>query len=212
MRKATITGARLIQHQLSQGGRRTYPVMITLTYASVDSWHSRDVSEFLKTCREWFRRRRKRFHYCWVAELQARGAVHYHVVVWMPKGLMLPKPDKSGWWRHGMTRIEAARNPVGYIAKYVSKEATARPLPSGLRMHGRGGLDDTSRIEQRWWCSPLWVRQWSGSIQDMRRIPGGGFLCVATGEWRPSPYQVFLDGGDIFIRRVETISEDYPIQ
>ena len=209
MRKATITGARLIQHQLSRGGQRTYPVMITLTYAGMDLWHSQHVSVFLKICREWFRRQGKRFHYCWVAELQQRGAVHYHVLVWMPKGITLPKPDKHGWWPHGMTRIEKARNAVGYMAKYVSKKATSRPFPKGLRMHGRGGLNNTGRIEMRWWCSPLWVRQWCSNITDVRRVTGGGFVCVDTGEWRPSPYEVFLEGGSIFLRikRSATIGE-----
>ncbi len=114
VRQATITGARLLQQQLTDGGRRTYPVMVTLTYAALDRWNSRHVSDYLKTCREWFRRRKRPFHYCWVAELQQRGAVHYHVMIWMPKDLTLPKPDKRGWWPHGFTRIEKARNAVGY--------------------------------------------------------------------------------------------------
>lgn len=212
LRKSTITGARLIQQQLESGGRRTYPVMITLTYAGLDSWRSHHVSGFLKICREWFRRRGKKFHYCWVAELQDRGAVHYHVIVWMPKGYTLPKPDRRGWWPHGLTRIEAVRNAVGYIAKYVSKESTARSFPTGIRLHGRGGLSSTSRIEMRWWSCPLWVRRWCSNIQDIQRTPGGGFLCVATGEWRPSPWEVFLRDGAIFIRLKPSISEACQIQ
>ena len=204
MRKATITGARLIDQHLRAGGRRTYPVMITLTYARLDSWSSLHVTGFLKSCREWFRQRDRKFYYCWVAELQKRGAVHYHVVVWMPKGYRLPKPDKRGWWPHGLTKIEAARNPVGYIAKYVSKETLSARLPKGCRMHGRGGLTASARIEMRWWSAPRWVRSWRSSISDVRRMPGGGFVCVVTGEWRPSPYIVFLSGGAIFLRAKES--------
>lgn len=194
-RHATITGARLIQEQLTRGGRRTYPVMITLTYGAAWLCSNGHITTYLKRCRELFRRRGKRFHYCWVAELQQRGVVHYHVVVWMPKGLQLPKPDKAGWWRYGMTRIEAARNAVGYLAKYVSKDTLKQQFPKGLRVHGRGGLSRASRIEQRWWASPLWVRRWTGEIVDVRRAKSGGFVRLDTGEYRPSPFEVVrIDG------------------
>lgn len=88
------------------------------------------------------------------------GAVHYYVIFWMPKDFRLPKPDKRGWRRHGMTKIEAVRNPVEYMAKCVSKEATTRPFPSGMRMRGRCDQDNMRRIELRWWCCPLCVRRW----------------------------------------------------
>jgi len=199
-RKSTITAARLLQEQLSEGGHRTYPVMVTLTYAAIDRWSSKHVSAHLKTCREWFRRRGYKFDYLWVAELQKRGAVHYHVLIWMPKKLQLPKPDNAGWWRHGMTKIEKVRNAVGYAAKYVSKDALNHKFPRGLRLCGRGGLSRRSVVELRWWNSPVWVRRWLPTITDVRRTPGGGYLCLETGEWRPSPYEVFLIGGQIYIR------------
>ncbi len=200
MRSATITGARLLQEQITQGGHRTYPVMVTLTYAMLDNWSSKHVTAYLKRCREWFRRRGHAFHYCWVAELQKRGAVHYHVMIWMPAKLRLPKPDKNGWWPHGMTRIEKARNAVGYMAKYVSKESLNQEFPRGLRLHGRGGLSDKSKIELRWWAAPAWVRRWTRSIADVRRSIGGGYFRVDTGEWRPSPYEVIRINGEMFLR------------
>lgn len=198
-RQATITGARLMHEQLVQNGKRTYPVMVTLTYAALGMWSSRHVTRYLKNCREWFRRRNESFHYCWVAELQKRGAVHYHVMIWMPKGYRLPKPDKCGWWPHGMTRIEKARNAVGYLAKYVSKDALRVDFPKGLRLHGRGGLSTNSQVELRWWCSPSWARRWTKSICDVRRFSGGGFIRNDTGEWRPSPYRVILVNGHRYL-------------
>jgi hypothetical protein len=199
LRCATITGARLIEQQLSQGGQRTFPVMITLTYSPRVLWSSRHVSDFLKISREWFRRRGRKFYYAWVAELMKNGMVHFHVIVWMPKGYRLPKPDKHGWWPHGMTRIEGARNPVGYIAKYCSKTDQPNWFPKGLRTHGRGGLDVTSRIEARWWSSPGWVRKWCSSITDVRRVTGGGFVCVDTGEWQASPWHVVFSAGRVHL-------------
>ncbi len=199
LRCATITGARLLQEQLSKGGQRTYPVMITLTYSPRVSWNSRHVSDFLKIAREWFRRRGRKFYYVWVAELTKKGAVHFHVIVWMPKGYRLPKPDKRGWWPHGLTRIEAARNAVGYIAKYCSKAGQPSSFPKGLRTHGCGGLNASSKIERRWWSAPLWVRQWCTSITDVRRVTGGGFVCVDSGEWRQSPWIVIFNGGRVYL-------------
>jgi len=203
LRCATITSARLLQAQLSRGGQRTYPVMITLTYSPRVLWNSRHVSAFLKNAREWFRRRGHKFYYVWVAELMKSGMVHFHVIVWMPKGYRLPKPDRRGWWPHGLTRIEAARNPVGYIAKYCSKADQPNSFPKGLRTHGRGGLDAIGQIEMRWWSAPRWVRQWCSSITDVRRVTGGGFVCVDTGEWRASPWRILFYGAKIYVVHVE---------
>ena len=80
--------------------------MLTLTYREVGAWHPRHISELLQRVRVWLRRRGERLRYVWVGELQQRGALHYHVLCWLPRGLTLPKPDKQGWWTHGSTRIE----------------------------------------------------------------------------------------------------------
>lgn len=160
-----------------------------------------DLPDFLELSREWFRRRGRQFYYAWVTELMKNGMVHFHVVVSMPKGYRLPKPDVRGWWPHGLTRVEAARSPVGYLAKYCSKAHQHNSFPKGLRTHSRGGLDATGRIEMRWWSSPKWVRQWCSSITDVRRTMGGGFACVDTGEWKPSPWAGEFVGGTIALRR-----------
>ena len=59
-------------------------------------------------------------HYVWVLELTKRGRPHYHVLFWLPKGVSMPKADKQGWWKHGMTR-SGGHSPVGYLCKYTSK-------------------------------------------------------------------------------------------
>ena len=65
--------------------------------------------------------------YAWVAELQKRGAVHYHLIVYTKKGASIPFPDRA-WgrknyiaWKWGYTKVEKARLPQ-YLASYVSKE------------------------------------------------------------------------------------------
>jgi Protein of unknown function (DUF3296). len=40
-------------------------------------------------------RRGHKLPYVWVAELQKRGALHYHVLLWLPRGLTLPNPTSK---------------------------------------------------------------------------------------------------------------------
>ena len=95
--------------------------MVTLTYREDVEWSPRQVSGYLKCVREWARRKDIFIHYVWVLELTKRGRPHYHVLFWLPKGVSMPKADKQGWWKHGMTRSEWAHSPVGYLCKYTSK-------------------------------------------------------------------------------------------
>ena len=125
--------------------------------------------------------------------------MHYHVIIWMPSGYHIPKPDKSGWWPYGMTEIKAAENAVGYLAKYASKGNRYDSFPKGLRMHGNGGLNTACKIERRWWSAPRWVRQRRPDITDVRRVTGGGFVCVDTGEWLASPWKVHFEFGRVYL-------------
>jgi hypothetical protein len=123
-------------------GRSAYrKTFITLTYRDGGDWQRRHISDFLANLRKWLQARDAVLMYAWVAELQKRGVLHYHLIVWVPRRLRLPCPDKSGWWPHGMSNIETARNPVGYMVKYAT---TTRPedlkrLKKGVRLHGNGG-------------------------------------------------------------------------
>jgi len=111
--------------------RDVRPVMVTLTYAPGSEWEPWHVSRYLQAVHSWAVRQGVTLPRVWVAELQlgrfiASGcrpaeAVHFHVLFWLPARLSMPKADKRGWWPHGMTRTERARNPVGYMAKYASK-------------------------------------------------------------------------------------------
>lgn len=100
-------------------------------------------------------------------------------------------PDKRGWWLHGLTRIEWARNAVGYIAKYASKFSSlmAFHFPKGFRTHAVGGLNEESRRELRWWRSPLEAREALGDLADIRKYVGGYFDKLTGVAW-PSPWKV----------------------
>lgn len=106
--------------------------MITLTYAPEHSWKQNQIRTFMQSLRGELKN--DFMAYGWVAELQKRGAVHYHIYCAVPPGTMLPKPDKSGMWPYGMSRVETGKTPY-YLLSYASKKhQKAGPFPKGLRM------------------------------------------------------------------------------
>lgn len=198
MRRATHCSADQLTQAMQAGGFRWRPAMLTLTYREERPWEPRDISETLKRIRQWMGRRGHKLRLAWVAELTARGAVHYHACIWLPKGLTLPKPDKQGWWPHGHTRIEWARRPISYMVKYTSKGEDSFRLdehgnfqritfPKGCRIHGRSGLDLAQRRIVAWWCLPRYVRENFSKVGSrIVRANGGGWLDHDTGQWLPS--------------------------
>ena len=163
-------------HAVSRKGHRgDVPWMVTLTYRGDNSqWEGRHVSAGLEACGKWARRLGFAFRYVWVAELQQRGVIHYHVACWLPRGVSMPKWDKRGWWPHGMTNVIRARHATAYLMKYLSKGGDYGQLPRGARAYGVGGLDHSLRRARRWLRLPAFV-QGNSSIHDAwsRRIGGG---------------------------------------
>jgi hypothetical protein len=199
MRKNVITSARLHVEAGRTGGFRGRWAMLTLTYREDVRWIANQVASLLDHLRKYATRAGFVARYVWVLELTKRLRPHYHVLVWLPKGRSLPKPDKQGWWPHGMTKIEWAKNAVGYLAKYASKAdpESQIAMPKGARLSGVGGLVKEQRIELRWWKSPLWVREVFSSICDLGKPPGGGWVNRETGEFLPSPWRCFFFGGSL---------------
>jgi len=178
---------------------------ITLTYADADGWQPGHFSAFRNALKCWCRARRVRLRFVWVAELQKRGALHYHVVVWLPRGKFLPQADTQGWWPHGMTNIVTAQSPIGYITKYASKTTAAQAAgyPKGARMCGHGGLTPEGRRHVRYWQSPFWVRDSLGGRADIRKV-SGGYMDKLTGEFLPSPWRVVVGaGGQVWAYRID---------
>ena len=108
-------------------------VMYTLTYKGLSDWEPRHVSGF---CR-WLRRT-GHTGYTWVGELQKRGAVHYHVLASLPKGIQWTKPTGGHGWARGFTWVSDGIRKPFYIMKYLQKGATNGPairFPSGFRLY-----------------------------------------------------------------------------
>ncbi len=53
--------------------------MVTLTYRPDVEWSAEHVKASMQRFRDWARVRAPGTRYLWVAELQKRGAVHYHL-------------------------------------------------------------------------------------------------------------------------------------
>lgn len=200
LQRSVLTAARLHVQQRP----RWKVAMLTLTYRPDVQWAAGQVSTLVRHIRQYLDRRGIPMRFVWVQEFTKKGRPHYHMLLWLPLGLTLPKPDKRGWWACGMTKIEWARNAVGYIAKYASKgDALAQPA-KGARMHGSGGLTDEALLEQRWWKLPGWLR---GDVEPSDRVrravpgSGGGFVHPDSGEVYRSPWEVFFKGGYVFIQR-----------
>lgn len=205
LRRAVGFSARC--HGVARQGHRPDDVlMITLTYAKGGDWRPDHVKSLLTHVRKWLQRRSLRCRYTWVAELQARGVIHYHIALWVPVGVRLPKPDEQGWWPYGSTRIEVARSAPRYLMKYLSKPKTGVGnwrLPEGARMYGVGGLDHSLRRARRWLGLPVWVQSYSDIFDDWRRAPGGGW-CDPDGEVFRSEFKVARCGSQFALERVCT--------
>lgn len=184
-------------------GRRYYrATFLTLTYHWGEDWEAGHLGAFTRAARKWFERQGETFRIAWVAETQKRGAIHYHAVLFVPRHLRLPCPDRCGWWPHGMSKVETARNPVGYLTKYASKAtaADAHSFPKGARMHGGCGLSKQRSVWRRTTLLSQWVRQAFrealGSLRDLDVVKvAGGYMDRGSGLFVSSPWRVVIDDG-----------------
>lgn len=201
---SVLTAARLHVQQRP----RWRVAMLTLTYRPDVNWSPGQISEVVRHIRQYLKRRGIPMRQVWVQEFTKKGRPHYHMLLWLPLGLTLPKPDKRGWWPYGMTKIEWAKNAVGYIAKYASKGDSLSLPAKGARMHGNGGLTDEALQEQRWWKLPGWLRHKVIPAEGVKRAlarSGGGFVHPGSGEVYKSPWVVIFKGGYVFLQERGTV-------
>ena len=213
-------GLGIAAKQLHNLGPRNQQIwMQTLTYKGDNrNWRPEHISRYLDALRRWHYARTgsRTTRYAWVAELQERGVIHYHVIVWLSAGLVPPKPD-TAWrrtdkrgnvtheppmWPHGMSNRQRSTAPVAYLMKYASKieSKTVGSFPHGARIHGAGGMDPTGRSIRRWVLWPAYV-QGNASVTDrFKPAPGGGFVNHETGELLLPEFAPTGGGFSSFIR------------
>lgn len=194
-RAQAVTGKR---------AHREQAVMVTLTYAGDNSdWKPEHLTGAIHAFRQWCNRRGFRCRYVWVAELQKRGVIHYHLLAWLPVSECMPMWDRRGWWPHGMTKTERARNAVPYLLKYLSKDASKSfgSFPCGARIYGVGGLDAGLRRARAWLNRPAFVRGNGAASDQWRRAKGGGWVDPEGVIW-PSEFERVTVCGQDGLRRV----------
>lgn len=145
-------------------------VMVTLTYENVGDYGPGDVRNYLNRVRGMLKE--DLLAWSWVAELQKRGAMHYHVVMLVKKGTNLPKPDEHGHWEKGMSRVQTIRSPY-YLVRYTGKERQKdlSRFPKGARLYGSsirfGGKE--MRLIYRYKAGLL---NWEGAGESAYRFKG----------------------------------------
>lgn len=185
-------------------GYRTRLIMITLTYRSAEDWRPNHIRDFIKRVKRHLKS--DAIAVAWVAELQKRGAVHYHVLVYARARARLPKPDTAGWWAHGSTRIEAARSRY-YIMKYAQKQAfcdergDVLDFPPGARIFAVWIAPRYYSPVVRWifrlssipgWLSEFLLSSPLLLCADFFRNPGGGWrVRPRVRSYRDSSYILF---------------------
>ncbi|MGA2503513.1 MAG: hypothetical protein ABSG01_05415 [Anaerolineales bacterium] len=112
-------------------------IMVTLTYAPEYKWEPNHIRAFMLSMRKLLGN--SILAYAWVAELQKRLAIHYHIMFLVPIELEIgedfPYPDQAGIWTYGFTRVEIARSPF-YLVTYLGKEYQKdfSKFPKGIRV------------------------------------------------------------------------------
>lgn len=209
LRRNVWASGKLISNSVPSGYRCWF---VTLTYRGVADWTPRHISEAIRAFRHWCKKRSLKPRYVWVAELQQRGAMHYHLAVWLPAGISCPMWDKGGrnyapFWPHGMTNRQLARNAVAYLMKYMSKVGTYHEYPKHARIHGAGGLEPDDRQTKSFLNYPTWLKQIAAVGETC--IRAGRRVVRETGEILESPFQLVRRHRALYLRAVREIPETW---
>jgi hypothetical protein len=173
-------------------------IVAHLTYRPGVSWRPLHITEFITVVKKHLRKRL--LGYAWVAEMQRRGAVHYHVVLAVQRGEKIPKPDLAGWWPYGSTTVEKKRRPLGYLMDYWRKIRQKRGYPKGIRIFAvvwfEWAANGDSRFLTALWSLPSWVLsrvdQFVAIVE--RVLPRRWFdgWWVWRGRWFRSPWRLVM--------------------
>jgi len=202
-------------HALVDGVKGSRPPVcwfVTLTYKRVGDWEPLHITQAVDRYRAWCKSIGVPCRYTWVAELQQRGAVHYHLLCWLPPGYRMRHWDKSirkrlSFWPHGMSNTQECFTGVGYLMKYLSKLGELHRFPKGLRLHGSGGIDHTGRAIRAWHNLPEWAKR-SFGVGDLVR-KAGRLLVRATGELLDPAYSVSLMPSGLILHQLRELPERF---
>lgn len=160
-------------------------VALTLTYCDAAVFSRKHISAFLDPLRQALKRMGCSLPYAWV--LECASHLHYHLLVWLPRGYTLDPVKLSKWWRWGSTWVESCRSVKAW-GRYMSKFDSTSKLPKGARLYGYGGLDGDGKLAVSRATLPRWLLALLPDGHLARRCSGGGWVDIVTGEFHRSPY------------------------
>jgi hypothetical protein len=215
--KRAVWASGHLHGMAANGFRPDTAWFVTPTYVGVDDWKADQISAALHAYRQWCTSHGYSCRYTWVGELQQRGAVHYHLLVWLPRGVIMPKWDlphkmasgkvRAAFWPHGMTNTQIAKAGVGYLMKYLSKLGELTRFPKGMRLYGVGGLCKTGRAVRAWYNLPEWAKRSFGVGELTRKGP---LLIVrATGEILEPAFKVKLTPSGLLVIPLRELPERF---
>lgn len=132
-----------------------YAVAMTLTYRNGEHFAPGHITDFFEGARPKLKRMGHALPYVWT--LERASALHYHLIVWLPRGIRFCHKDLEKWWPWGSTWIEACRH-VRAWTRYISKSDDKQNLPPGARLFGSGGLDAAGKAQVFTATLPYWLR------------------------------------------------------
>jgi len=137
LRRRVHAWSRVVD-DLKRSGQKFSMTMYRLSYdtegtlVDANDWKPLDISEFIDALHA--RMGKRLLAYAWVAELQQRGVIHYHVIV--AHTGRAPMPDRvyksrdarghmrsfDRLWSHGSSHTDFKVRSAFYLAAYVKKE------------------------------------------------------------------------------------------
>jgi len=204
LKKRVYSWAKMIEELRNLNPVAYRVAMITLTYRGEGKWKPNHVRDYLKQLKRLLGSRW--IAVSWVCEMQKRGEPHYHILIVVKKGTLIPKPDGSGMWPHGWSRVETARSGAGYLAKYAQKvEQKGANYPKGARKFAvtvnRQYFASSAIWKFRLSALPGWLRIEMERLSSIvsrpfpKRMKGGGWIDPQTGEKFYSPWELWELGG-----------------
>jgi hypothetical protein len=160
-------------------------VAVTLTYLDAKTFSTKHISAFLGVLRQALKRMGYRLPYAWV--LERASHLHYHLLLWLPRGYTLDLAKLRKWWPWGSTWVESCRSVKAW-GRYMAKFDCTALLPKGVRLYGYGGLDEDGKLAVSRAALPRWLLAVLPGGHRARRHPGGGWANLTTGEVYCSPY------------------------
>lgn len=160
-------------------------VALTLTYRDAASFSPKHISAFLNRLRRTLKRMGYSLPYAWV--LECASHLHYHLIVWLPRGYKLDPEKLTRWWPHGSSWVESCRS-VSAWGRYMAKFNSVAHLPRGARLYGYGGLDENGKTAVSRSALPRWLLAMVPVGHRACRCPGGGWVDTVTAEVHRSPY------------------------